>query len=628
MRTEGPITKKLFAARHDILRGDSVLAVLIFVVVSIFLVNLIASIWHNVHFQKDVRQEASLENAKVVGGMLAKTGEVLLIANELSMLRRTVAETGLEHHLSSCRVVLPDGGVVADSDPAGIDVINLPDSWEGGAGSYSETRDGDMVTFRFPLEVPGRGRAFMEISESLSSKARARLEPQTAQMAIACLALATMLLVQRHARFRLKAIGAIHDVLSAVTEGTDDVSTLELDPELGTEAVAWNKLLGEKQGQQVSEALKHIKVSMGEESEGRIELTQMCDVLPQGLILVSADRCIEYANGAAAVLLQTERSDLAHQELSHAIDDPQVIQAVQDVLGGGTRPSVVERQCDDGTTSGVLRFTMRPICGDDARSVMVLIEDITQQRIAEAARNSFLAKAAHELRTPLTNIRLYVENAVDHCGRDPQAVAKCLNVINDESRRLERTVSEVLSVSEIEAGSFDLQHDDVHLDSLMQQIQADHEANAQKKKITLRFDLPPKLPVISADRDKISLAMHNLVGNALKYTPENGQVTVSLMVENGRITLDVTDTGIGISKDDLPRVFDKFYRATDQRVTDITGSGLGLAIAREIISLHGGFISVESELNSGSTFTLALPVAEEDAPNESPNTTARSRDRS
>jgi signal transduction histidine kinase len=515
---------------------------------------------------------------------------------------------------------------VAHSDPAGIDVLELPDSWGGEAGVFSETRDDDMMTLRFPLEVPGRGHAFMEITAGLDSKPLAQLEPQTAQMAIACLALATMLLVQRHARFRLKAIGAIHDALSAVTEGTDDVSTLELDPELGTEAVAWNKLLGEKQGQQVREAIRHIKVSMCEESEARIELTRMCDVLPQGLMLVNEDLGIEYANGAAAVLLQAGRDDLADRKLGDVIDDPRVVQAVQEMLGGATRPAVVERPCDEGTTAGVLRFTVRAICGDDARSAMVLIEDITQQRIAEAARNSFLAKAAHELRTPLTNIRLYVENAVDHCGSDPQAVARSLNVINDESRRLERTVSEVLSVSEIEAGSFDLQRDDVRFDSLMEQIRADHEATAQKKNIALQFDMPPKLPVVSADRDKIALAIHNLVGNALKYTPENGRVSVSVTVESGRIILDVTDTGIGISKDDLSRVFDKFYRATDQRVANITGSGLGLAIAREIVGLHGGFISVESELNSGSTFTMVLPVAEEDAQNESPDTTARRGD--
>jgi signal transduction histidine kinase len=545
--------------------------------------------------------------------MLAKSGEVLLAANELSMLRRTVAEVGLEHGLKSCRVVLPDGGVVADADPSGINVVTLPESWAGDGGAYSEECEADMATLRFPLDVPGRGEAILELSAGMNGKVKTQLEQQTAQMAIACLALATMLLVQRHARFRLKATAAIHDALSAVAEGTDDVSKLELDPELGSAAVAWNKLLGEKQGQQVRDAIEHIKVSIQEESEAKTELAQMCDVLPQGLVLVGQDACVEYANGAAAVLLQTDRGNLTGSELSHLTEDRRVIQAVHDALhGNGSKPSVVELSCDGSTTSGVLRFTVRPICGQDSRSAMVLIEDITQQRIAEAARNSFLAKAAHELRTPLTNIRLYVENAVDDCGSDLQAVGRCLNVINDESRRLERTVSEVLSVSEIEAGSFDLRRDDVRLGDLLEQIRVDHEPTAQKKNISLRFDLPPKLPTVSADRDKISLAMHNLLGNALKYTPEDGQVTVSATVEGGQVAFDFTDTGIGIRREDLARIFEKFYRATDPRVADITGSGLGLAITREIVNLHGGMISVESELDKGSTFTLTLPVTEKD----------------
>jgi len=614
MATEGPITKKLFAARRDILRGDSILAILIFAVVGIFLVNLVASVWNNIRFQEDVKQQASLENLKSVGSMLAKASEVLLVADELSMLRRTVAEVGLEHELTSCRIVLPDGGIIADADPRGINVVDLPDSWPGGEEAYSERCDTDGVTLRFPLVVSNRGRAFMEISSGLDSRAGTQLEAQTAQMAIACLALATVLLVQRHARFRLKTIGAIHDALSAVTDGTHDVSKLELDPQLGSEAVAWNKLLGEKQGQQVRDAIEHIKVSMQEESEAKTELAQMCDVLPQGLVLVGRDGCVEYANGAAAVLLQSDRHGLTHSEFSHLSGDERIVRAIQETLhGSGSKPSVVELSCDGSATSGVLRFTVRPICSQDSRSVMVLIEDITQQRIAEAARNSFLAKAAHELRTPLTNIRLYAENAVDDCGNDLQAVGRCLNVINDESRRLERTVSEVLSVSEIEAGSFDLRRDDVRLGDLLEQIRADHEAKAQQKDISMRFDLPPKLPTVSADRDKISLAMHNLLGNALKYTPEHGQVTVSATVESGQVAFDFTDTGIGIRREDMPRIFDKFYRATDQRVANITGSGLGLAITREIVNLHGGTISVESELDKGSTFTMTLPISEKDA---------------
>ncbi|GAG31368.1 unnamed protein product, partial [marine sediment metagenome] len=174
-------------------------------------------------------------------------------------------------------------------------------------------------------------------------------------------------------------------------------------------------------------------------------------------------------------------------------------------------------------------------------------------------------------------------------------------------------VSDILSVSEIEAGSFKISADDVRFDALLEQLQADYEPQAKQKQISLAFKLPPKLPVLQGDRDKISLALHNLVGNALKYTPDGGKVTVTAVVGEQQLALDVTDTGIGISEDDAERVFEKFYRAKNARQANITGSGMGLALAREIVRLHGGDIELQSEPQRGSTFTMTLPISQKAA---------------
>src|SRR5436305_299934 len=120
--------------------------------------------------------------------------------------------------------------------------------------------------------------------------------------------------------------------------------------------------------------------------------------------------------------------------------------------------------------------------------------------------------------------------------------------------------------------------------------------------------LPPKLPVIRGDRDKITLALHNLMGNALKYTPDGGKVTLEVEVDGKNVSISVTDTGIGISPDDAERIFERFYRAKDPRVAKITGTGLGLTLAREVVRMHGGDITVESQIDQGSTFTMPLPV--------------------
>jgi len=125
--------------------------------------------------------------------------------------------------------------------------------------------------------------------------------------------------------------------------------------------------------------------------------------------------------------------------------------------------------------------------------------------------------------------------------------------------------------------------------------------------------LPPKLPVLHGDRDKIALVLHNLVGNALKYTPDGGRIVVTVSIEAGRLVVAVTDTGIGIGPDETERVFEKFYRSKNPQAAGVKGSGLGLAIAREVARLHGGDISLESELGKSSTFTLILPATQEGA---------------
>ncbi|MCU0914904.1 MAG: ATP-binding protein [Planctomycetes bacterium] len=614
MQSARPMLNRLFAVRKDMLRGDSLFALIIFAVVALFLFNLVASIWHNMVFQKDIEQKASVRHAESVGRVLARAAESLMATNELSALRRTIAETALEHHLRSCRILLPDGGILADADPASITLVTLPASWEGAVAPYSQEFSRRTARFTYPLMIPGRGNATLKVTAGVDDRLDAALAPQTAQMAIACLALASMLLVHRHSRFRLKAIGAIQEVLLAVREDGADLSTLELDPRLGTEAVAWNKLLGDRQDTQIRTAIQQVRDTAHERSETAEALEAAVDAISAGLVLVNCRLEIEHVNGAGAVLLQGARSQLLHEPIERAVKDEHVLAAVRQAAANPTARRVVLEVEQGGTiTTGVLRFAVMPLRRGRSDSVLITIDDVTQQRVAQAAMNSFLAKAAHELRTPLTNIRLFVEEALDYCEKNPAAVSPCLNVINDESQRLDRSVAEILSVSQIEAGSFEIRRDDVHLGEMLQKLQLDHEAQAREKRIAYEFELPPKLPTFQGDRDKIALALHNLVGNALKYTLAGGRVVVSAQVERSRVSVAVTDTGLGIGPDETEKVFEKFYRSKNPLAAGVKGSGLGLPIAREIARLHGGDIILESQLGQGSTFTLILPLMEEKA---------------
>jgi PAS domain S-box-containing protein len=402
-----------------------------------------------------------------------------------------------------------------------------------------------------------------------------------------------------------------------VLQALDDIQPDRICPEELTlaednlpQARNWNLLIEQFQHLREGKLLERAEDQLDRRQSGRNELEGVCDAISEGLMLISEQMRIRYVNGAAAVYLNAERDELTGASLADYVHESEVIEAVEAIAAGKGSPRMgIEMPRAD--SDGLLRFGVRPVRREDSAAAMIVIEDITQEKVATESRNSFLAQATHELRAPLTNIRLYVETAIDE-GEDDKALrGKCLNVINEEAMRLERVVADILSVSEIEAGTFAIRQDDVPVEKMLTELQGHYQAQAEEKQIELRFDLAPRLPVGQGDYDKIMLAMHNLLSNALKYTPAGGQITVRADAEGDQFLMEVSDTGIGMKQEDAERIFEKFYRARDERVSEITGTGLGLSLAREVIRLHGGDISVDSQVDQGSTFRLSLPWAQE-----------------
>jgi signal transduction histidine kinase len=205
-------------------------------------------------------------------------------------------------------------------------------------------------------------------------------------------------------------------------------------------------------------------------------------------------------------------------------------------------------------------------------------------------------------------MRLYIDSLLEEPDQDVQKRTEAVNVLSQEVRRLERLVGDMLSVAQIESGSVRLNKGDVRLEPIFEELKSDFGEQARQKTITLRFDLPPKWPRMEGDRDKIVMALHNLVGNAIKYTPPGGEVVVRVGGDDKSFLCEVIDNGFGIKDEEQTLVFEKFYRAKDKRLVGITGTGLGLAIAREVIRLHGGDIALKSQIDKGSTFTMTLPA--------------------
>jgi len=595
-----------------LLRGESAIASIGLALAVILVGTMAASTWWAVRSQQHAKHKAEARRMKDVAALLAGSAESMLTAEELSPLRRLIIDTAQRHDLEECRIVLPDGSIIADAHPAHITIHALPQAWPDGKPRYTTARlvTRDAFDLRYPLEVKGRGSAELQLSGRIELSTAPLWQSQTNLMLIGTAAMLALLLVYRHSRSRLQAMGAIRESLLAIERGESTAAALQVNAALGAEAEAWNEILAEKHALRKSVLADKARESLVDRRRsGGGDLQKAIDVLAQGMILLDEHLRVKFCNGAATVFLQHRREQILDRDIREVILNTDVAHRLQSwIKGGAVGRETFESDRGESDSDGVLRWQFRPMRKDDAASTMIIIEDITQQRVAEEARHTFVAQATHELRTPLTNIRLYVETALEDGESDPAAMANCLNVINSESRRLERIVSDLLSTAEIEAGSLKLQTDDVHLREVFDQLAADYAAQAKEKRTELTFNLPPKLPVIQADRDKLTLALHNLVGNALKYTPDGGTVTVNVEVDGKGLSVDVIDSGIGIAPTDQQQIFDRFYRAQDRRVADITGSGLGLALAREVIRMHGGHIAVQSEIDKGSTFTLTLPL--------------------
>jgi PAS domain S-box-containing protein len=599
---------------HLFARGERGIATIGIAAATILLAGVGASGWWMLSCANNAGIESRAEELQTTGVMLARSAEVMLSNNELTALRQLISETGKKLRLTECRIVLKPQQIIADIDPTRINQVHLPATWVSEPLAASPATGSGNIILRYPLNVEGRGRAYLQMAGSTSNSLIAWWAAQSGVALIGAAGLGVLLLVYRRNREHLVGMEVIHNALQSYGAGESSPEALGVDPRLGSRAEAWNRMLAELADLRQRVSVARANISGGARRSTATGLESACDAMSHGLILVDETMRVRFANGAASVFLNTRREDLAGADISNLIADEKIRAAIRAItVEKSRRPVTVEMEHQGGSGIGVLRFSIRPARKGDSSAATIVIEDVTQQRMAERARHSFITQVTHELRTPLTNIRLYTETAIDEGESNPASRANCLNIINQESRRLERIVGDMLSVAEVEAGSCTIRKDDVHIDVLCEELRSDYMAQAAEKQIKLEFALPPKMPVVKADRDKIAVALHNLLGNALKYTSNGGKVTVTVDMRDGNLVIEVTDTGIGIRPDEIERIFEKFVRSRDPRVGKIVGTGLGLTLAREVMRLHGGDVVVQSELDRGSTFTASLPLPSEAA---------------
>ena len=244
--------------------------------------------------------------------------------------------------------------------------------------------------------------------------------------------------------------------------------------------------------------------------------------------------------------------------------------------------------------------------------LVCVLTDVTEQQKIERERRNFVSNVSHELRTPLTSIKSYTEALVDGAWENKEIAPGFLNVIETETDRMMRMITDLLNLSRMDQNRFGLEKEFINMNELVVHIVNRFEMVLQSepyrdKNYRILTDITQRDLWVELDQDKITQVLDNIINNAIKYSPDGGRIIVRLMETHTDIIVSVSDEGLGIARKDIPHLFDRFYRVDKARSRAMGGSGLGLAIAQEVIQLHGGKIWVNSIENKGSTFFVSLP---------------------
>jgi two-component system phosphate regulon sensor histidine kinase PhoR len=355
--------------------------------------------------------------------------------------------------------------------------------------------------------------------------------------------------------------------------------------------------------QAFNEMSTNLKTTVDNMSLEKNKLDSILNNMADGVIMTDTDGDIILANKAAGTLFGFKEENAVNKPLIEVVHDHEVDEILKLCLKTGKEQTT---QFESGLARRFIRAIAMPLNTHGRLSgALILLQDLTELRNLQTMRRDLIGNISHELRTPIAGIKAMAETLLGGAIDDKKAARDFLTRIQNEADRLTQMVAELTQLSRIESGQAELKKEPVNLNALVDEILLEMKPLAERQRVVFTKELSPDLPLIQADKDRIRQTIINLVHNAIKFNKLGGKVTVSTNYDDKSVTLSVTDTGIGISKDDLPHVFERFYKADKARAGG--GSGLGLAIAKHTIQAHGGEIRAQSEEGKVSTFTFKLP---------------------
>ena len=530
------------------------------------------------------------------------------------------ATNALAHELSSLfgtrvTIIKPDGTVVGDSDedisrmenhasrPEVRQAIAAPETTASDS-RLSATVNMRLLYMAAAIRQPGNEQNILGVARvayplTPVEEARGTLA-RSIVIAVLLVSLPAVLLGGLLARSIAGPLTALRE--AAVRFGKGDLETrsrINAEGEIGELSREFNAMAARLSG------------TIHERTTERNQMAAVLAYMHDGIILTGADGRIESINDAAARIFTTTPDKAFGRSLIEVSYTHELHRALQAAFS-----TPAERQRLEINTGGHnISAVVTVVPGKDGGGPygLIVLQDVTELRRLERVRRDFVANIGHELRTPLASVKLLVETLNSAVHEDPAAAQDFLGRIDMEIDRLTQMVRELLELSNIESGQVHLNKKQVVVSDLLEQAAGRLRAQAERSNISLSVLVTANLPDVYADPERVEQVLVNLIQNGIKFTPPGGSVTLNAETIPDGVRISVADTGAGIPPDDLPRVFERFYKVDKARTGSPDregGTGLGLAIARNIMQAHNGQIWVESEVGRGTTVFFTLPVSD------------------
>lgn len=528
-----------------------------------------------------------------------------LAQKQYSGLQPMIATLGRQTQ-TRLTIVARDGSVLADSheDPDRMgDHNNRPEinqaAHEGVGRSvrYSATLGRQLHYLALPVMSSGELHGYVRVAidaETVNSNL-GELNQILIFLMVAIVVLVSALSYGVAGYFS-RHLNLVHQSAAAVAEGDYSRRVLVTSKdELGKLAASFNTMQ------------EHLNRRFRQLQEHSDRMSTVLSGMVEGVLAVDPQLRVLLANQASIELLDITAKEVVGRPLMEVTRNRDVQQTVQDALTGGVSGS--REIATVKAPRRILRLLATRMHGEPCPGVVVVLHDVTELRRLESLRRDFVANVSHELKTPLAAIKAYAETLRLGAIHDAENNVRFVERIEDQATRLNQLIVDLLHIARVESGkeTFDFAY--VSIAATAEACVSNYAETAHKSGVKL--EVQPSIEDLHAwaDQDGMRTIFDNLVGNAIRYTPEGGRVTIGWRHESEFAVIEVEDTGIGIAPEDQQRIFERFYRVDRARSREQGGTGLGLAIVKHLVQAFGGEVSLRSALGEGSTFSIRIPLA-------------------